>query len=239
MYITRLQKNPFTNTPTHFTKLKYNLKPKQNTGDVLELAVLTAAKQTDDALFERNFAQLRPYYTDCRAALPPSPQEPLVVGLNLLRLLVQNRIAEFHTELELVPPSLLDTAEVAQVAELEQRLMEGAHNKVLAARGSPASPYYVPYLDRLYSTVRDEIASCSEKAYPLLSVKEAIKLLLMSNESELQAYATQRGWEVVGGQVKFQAGAGEDGGNSGKGVLQSMDLINHCLTYAKELERIV
>jgi hypothetical protein len=28
------------------------------------------------------------------------------VGLNLLRLLVANRIAEFHTELELIPPEV-------------------------------------------------------------------------------------------------------------------------------------
>ena len=35
--------------------------------------------------------------------MPPSQNEQLIAGLNLLRLLVQNRIAEFHTELELIP----------------------------------------------------------------------------------------------------------------------------------------
>ena len=29
-----------------------------------------------------------------------------MTGLNLLRLLVQNRIAEFHTELELIPAAV-------------------------------------------------------------------------------------------------------------------------------------
>jgi hypothetical protein len=29
-----------------------------------------------------------------------------MLGLNLLRLLVQNRIAEFHTELELISPEV-------------------------------------------------------------------------------------------------------------------------------------
>ena len=33
----------------------------------------------------------------------PSKAEALTTGLNLMRLLVQNRIAEFHTELELLP----------------------------------------------------------------------------------------------------------------------------------------
>lgn len=39
----------------------------------------------------------------CRSAVPPGKDELLLAGLNLLRLLVQNRIAEFHTELELLP----------------------------------------------------------------------------------------------------------------------------------------
>jgi hypothetical protein len=39
----------------------------------------------------------------CRSLLPPSPQEYPMTGLNLMRLLVENRIAEFHTELELIP----------------------------------------------------------------------------------------------------------------------------------------
>lgn len=35
--------------------------------------------------------------------MQPSPNEHLLTGLNLLRLLVNNRTAEFHVELELIP----------------------------------------------------------------------------------------------------------------------------------------
>lgn len=35
--------------------------------------------------------------------MPQAPQEWVFAGLNLLRLLLANRIAEFHTELELIP----------------------------------------------------------------------------------------------------------------------------------------
>ena len=35
-------------------------------GDVLEFAVLSSVKQKDDAGFERNYSQLRTYYTDTR-----------------------------------------------------------------------------------------------------------------------------------------------------------------------------
>jgi hypothetical protein len=75
-------------------------------GQVLELAVLLSIRLQDEVAFERNFNQLRVYYADARGLLPSSDQEPLLLSLNLLRLLVQNRIAEFHTELELLPPEV-------------------------------------------------------------------------------------------------------------------------------------
>lgn len=60
----------------------------------------------DQQAFERNNQQLRQHYMDSRKALPPSPNEAVLMGLNLLRLLVQNLIAEFHTELEVIPPEV-------------------------------------------------------------------------------------------------------------------------------------
>ena len=41
-----------------------------------------------------------------RSVLPQSPQANIIIGLDLLRLLVENRIAEFHTELELLSPEV-------------------------------------------------------------------------------------------------------------------------------------
>lgn len=43
-------------------------------------------------------------YSPRSTLVPASANEVAMQGLNLLRLLVQNRIAEFHTELELIPP---------------------------------------------------------------------------------------------------------------------------------------
>lgn len=104
-------------------------------GDVYEQGVVLSVKQKDEASFERNFQQLRPYYADvrrvwspfsvtslprkavyspkrargahlCRHMLQQSPNEQLLTGLNLLRLLVHNRTAEFHVELELIPQAV-------------------------------------------------------------------------------------------------------------------------------------
>lgn len=88
-----------------------------------------------------------------------------MVGLNLLRLLVQNRIAEFHTELELLPiestgltsggaPSLQSDPCVRTAIEVEQCLMEGAYTRVLAARQSVPHAAFAYFMDLLMTTVR-------------------------------------------------------------------------------------
>lgn len=52
----------------------------------------------------------------------------------------------------------------------------------------------------------------------------------------LRVLCAQRGWEVKGGRVVFN-GSMEAG--AGAAEVPAVDLINHALTYARELERIV
>jgi 26S proteasome regulatory subunit N12 len=55
-----------------------------------------------------------------------------LLGLNLLWLLTQNRVAEFHTELELLSPNdIQKNVFIRYPVCLEQYLMEGCYNKVL------------------------------------------------------------------------------------------------------------
>lgn len=54
-----------------------------------------------------------------------------LLGLNLLWLLTQNRVAEFHTELELLSPNdIQNNVFIHYPVSLEQHLMEGSYNKV-------------------------------------------------------------------------------------------------------------
>jgi hypothetical protein len=94
-----------------------------------------------------------------RRVLPVSPQENLVIGLNLLRLLVQNRIAEFHTELELIPAAGQADPRVKHAIDLEQHLMEGSYNKILQAQGGAVQVEFIR-----------PIACKSEKQSSLLTV---------------------------------------------------------------------
>ncbi|CAH9141364.1 unnamed protein product [Cuscuta epithymum] len=204
--------------------------------DIYEHAVILAVKMEDQDAFERDFFQLKPYYTDARR-LPLSPQEYPILGLNLLRLLVQNRIAEFHTELELLSPKALEDPCIKHAVELEQSFMEGAYNRVLNARHAVPHETYAYFMDLLAKTVRDEIAGCSEKAYDTLSVSDARQMLLFSSDQELFEYVREEHpeWEIKDGLVIFQKV--KDAAPCKE--IPSLQLINQTLSYARELERII
>lgn len=202
------------------------------------------------------------YYADC-GSLPASERQYPILGLNLLRLLAQNRIAEFHTELELLPVELqLSNEFIKFPAQLEQHIMEGSYNRVLSAKQSGAyAKEGLYFMDLLVDTVRDEIAECSEKAYHSVSAAELQTMLMISSEQarahappppallpsrrrprpltapppgqELREFADQRDWRVANGLVTF-------GGQDDKPLaLPASQLIHESLAYAKELERIV
>lgn len=202
--------------------------------DVYESAVLFTSSNSDDAGFDRNFALLMPYYLELRDVIPLSEKEPLLWGLRLLMLLVQNRIAEFHTMVELLPSGVIKSPEVSQVMELEGWMMQGSYAKVGSAQGSAVSPYYVPLLQRIVMTVRNEIASCSQAAYKTLRVQDA-QVLLGVNASELEDMCSQYGWTLQGEYVVFQ----EPGMQQDRGLPEAEHVIDNCLQYAKELERIL
>uniref|UniRef100_A0A6S9RU20 CSN8/PSMD8/EIF3K domain-containing protein n=1 Tax=Chrysotila carterae TaxID=13221 RepID=A0A6S9RU20_CHRCT len=203
--------------------------------EALELGALLAVRAADTPAFERHVSQLKSYYTDCGALLPASERQWPILGLNLLRLLAQNRIAEFHTELELVPPELMHTnVYIKFPAQLEQHIMEGSYNRVLVAKNESVYEQEGMYfMDMLVDTVREEIAECSEKAYVSIGASELQSLLMLADETELAQYAEQRGWRVSGGVVTF--GDGEPK----LLALPATQLIAETLAYAKELERIV
>ncbi|XP_042501690.1 26S proteasome non-ATPase regulatory subunit 8 homolog A-like isoform X1 [Macadamia integrifolia] len=205
--------------------------------DIYEHAVVLSVRTEDQDAFERDFFQLKPYYTDTGGRLPPSPQEYPILGLNLLRLLVQNRIGEFHTELELLSPVALENPCIKHAVELEQSFMEGAYNRVLSARQTVPHETYVYFMDLLAKTVRDEIGGCSEKAYDYLSISDAKQMLMFSSEHELLEYVKEEHpeWEIKNGFVFFQKA--KDSAPCKE--IPSLQLINQTLSYARELERIV
>lgn len=89
------------------------------------------AKRTFSQKFCRYMAQLKCYYFDYQNCLEESAYKYQLLGLNLLFLLSQNRVAEFHTELELLPMEhIQNDVYIRHPLSIEQYLMEGSYNKV-------------------------------------------------------------------------------------------------------------
>ncbi|KAL0070898.1 regulatory particle non-ATPase [Marasmius tenuissimus] len=206
--------------------------------DILEIGAIWSIRTRDVPSFDRYFSQLQSFYTDYSSILPPSKREYPIRGLNLIRLLTQNRIADFHTTLESLPLSADAIGEnpyIRHPVNLEQWLMEGSYSKVWNAREEAPAEEYKFFVDSLMGTIRNEIASCEEVAYETLPLKDAATLLFFTNQSEFLSFAKQRGWQVdLGSSTITFMRKGEE-----QTEIQKEKLIRASLGYARELEQIV
>ncbi|KAJ7499066.1 SAC3/GANP/Nin1/mts3/eIF-3 p25 family-domain-containing protein [Mycena latifolia] len=195
--------------------------------EILEIGAFWSIRTQDVPSFDRYFSQLQTFYTDY-TNLPPSQNEYPVRGLHLIRLLTQNRIADFHTALESLPAAAVESPYIAHPVNLERWLMEGSYAK------TPATEYGY-FVDSLMGTIRNEIASCEETAYESLPLKDAATLLFFNSQSDLLVFAQERGWEVnlTLGTITF-AKKGEETMD-----IPKEKIIAASLLYARELEQIV
>merc|ERR1711971_440409 len=166
--------------------------------DVLEIGALWSIAKRDIPSFERYMAQLKIYYMDYKDNLPDSTYRFQLLGLNLLCLLAQNRLAEFHTELELLPvKELQNNIYIKHPVSMEQYLMEGSYNKVFLAKGNVPADNYNFFIDILLNTIRNEIASCIEKAYEKIALSEAARMLFFETVKPMKEYAGKRNWNMA------------------------------------------
>ncbi|SGZ07116.1 BQ5605_C031g10993 [Microbotryum silenes-dioicae] len=244
--------------------------------DVLEFGALFSIKTEDVPSFERYMSLLSAFYAE-PSQVSPSQNRAALSALSLLRLLSQNRIAEFHTTLETLSSDLILSREITWVLEvscrvfpnlnscpppkqanrfrstqLERSLMEGSYSKVYSLCSNPSNLPRVEFkyfISTLLSTVRSEIASCDERAYATLPLRDAQTLLFFSNETEVREFAKERGWTVDEGKgiIRFGVQSGPLKGKStdagwGLGGDKEMNkerIVASVVGYAKELESIV
>ena len=91
----------------------------------------------------------------------------------------------------------------------------------------------------LVGTIRSEIASCSEKAYPSLPIANAKNLLFLESEGSVVEFAQGRGWVVKDGRIYFPLQQGEGVRNEKEILVASGQVIENTIGYARELETIV
>ncbi|KAI9032111.1 COP9 signalosome [Hyaloraphidium curvatum] len=204
--------------------------------DVLEIGAQYSIRVKDIPAFERYVSQLKTYHNDYTNILPPSSRMYPIIGLNLLRLLAQNRISDFHTELETIDPEQLQSnIYIQHPVEVEQCLMEGSYNKVWNSRQNVPTEDYLLFMDILMDTIRSEIADCSEKAYTSLPLSDAATLLHFKTNDEVLAFAKERDWKVDPATKKIHFATAD----SSLTDIPRDKIVSMMISYAKELERIV
>ena len=206
--------------------------------NALELGVLLSVADDDLEAFARNMSQLKPYYaalSSCKAAT--TERKCHVLGLNLMHLLVENRLSEFHAELELLSEDEAGTPYVSFPITLERQLMVGSYDEVLDAGSNVPDPSYSFFMENLLETVRDSIADCIEVSYKSMKLVDAVTMMKFESTEELQEYLQEKreDWIVEGDKLMFQPPS-----MGSKAVdIPSMKLMAQSLSYATELERIV
>ncbi|KIY49509.1 proteasome 26S subunit [Fistulina hepatica ATCC 64428] len=206
--------------------------------NILEMGAFCSIRAQDVPAFDRYFAQLQTFYSDYNSVLPPSQREYPIRGLHLVRLLTQNRIADFHATLESLPLPAKEIASnpyIAHPVNLERWLMEGSYSKVWSARERAPTEEYKFFIDSIMGTIRNEIASCAESAYNSLPLKDAATLLFFTSQPELATFADKRNWRIdlTTSTIHFSRKTEE------KLEIPKQKLITSYLTYARELEMIV
>ncbi|XP_014237546.1 26S proteasome non-ATPase regulatory subunit 8 [Trichogramma pretiosum] len=211
--------------------------------NVLEIGAEWSIATKDVASFERYMSLLKVYYYDYASALPASAYQYQLLGLNLLHLLSQNRVAEFHTELELLPIGQCQQDVYLRVPlSLEQYLMEGSYNKIFLARHNVPAESYGFFVDQLLGTVRREIGACLEAACDKISLQDATRMLNLDSGRatlELVEAAPDLDWRLEpDGCFHFSAKRDKRRAEAAE-QLPSAEFAALKIDYARELERIV
>jgi 26S proteasome regulatory subunit N12 len=201
--------------------------------EALELGVLLTVSEGDLDAFARSMAQLKPYYGGGVA----TSRKCHILGLNLMHLLVDNRLSEFHSELELLTEQEASNIFVSFPINLERQLMVGIYDEVLNAGRNVPDPSYQFFVDNLLQTVRDSIADCVEVSYKTMTMADAMTMMKFDTPQALREYVQEcrDDWIVEGDTLCFQPPPM----GSKASDIPSMKLISQSLSYATEMERIV
>eukprot|EP00605_Chrysophyceae_sp_TOSAG23-4_P002619 GSChrysophyteH1.ASY1.ANO1.2891.1 assembled CDS len=201
--------------------------------EAYEQAVFFSIVCEDREAFQRAVSTLRDFYTGVKTA---SENQSTVLGLSLLHLLVENKLAEFHSELELLTEEQRSHPHISFCTSLDQHLMVGSYDQVMAAAAKPPVPYYTFFLKSLLETVRTNIAECAAASYSTLSMQGAAEIFMFNRLEDTRVFITEQypEWVVEGDQIDLRAIK-----QAKSEEIASQRIIEQTLGYATEMERIV
>jgi len=177
-----------------------------------------------------------------RGILPESSKKNSVLGLYLLYLLSQNKISEFHVELQSIPSSDHSNIYINVPVSLEQYFVDGNYAKVLATKNVPLDAYNF-FISKFIDTVRTEIARSVEVSYNQLTLQDAWEIFMLENVDELKQFVERESgmdaedrtisWIIQDNYLTFVTV------NVEKEAVPAKKMMYQVLEYANELQRIV
>lgn len=205
--------------------------------ETLEHAVLLCCRRKALDDMQAYYAQLRTYYHDFDG-MPASERCHLLLGLNLMRLLVTSKISEFHAELETIPLASHDNLYVRFPLLLERQLMEGSYHRLLHSRAQVPSTDYLPLVEMLENTVRDEIARCIPKSFPSLGIAAAQSMLMLTTEKDTLAFGQKQAWSRSANGSEFVFG-GTEADLASRRELPLKSILQEHVHYCALLQQVV
>lgn len=207
------------------------------TRDLLEIDALVAAIKGDLQAFSVSISAVMSFYSTLR---DESANKFLLQGLNLMYLLVSNRLSDFHVFLEQIEQRIqTGNPYISTPVKLEQSLMEGAYNKIVLTEKNIPSPYYASFVRIMMDTVRGEIASNLERSFKRLPTRDAQQLLLLDDQVRLTQFANDRKWKLDGSAYVFDNEEKMETDEAPKSSLDTHRIARQTIYYAKQLEMIV
>ena len=212
--------------------------------EVNELEMELSCICKNERAFELSYLQVKPFYFDYIKGILKKQSEKYLyyVGLYLLFLLSNNRTSDFSTELELLNLNDKNNAYIKVSIDIEQCIVEGNYSHMARLKNSTDENYNY-YLNKFDDTIRFQIARSMEKSYDSLKNNDAMQLLMLKNENDLNEFIRQQNenpredreiiWKKEGQKIKFIPI------NENKASIPAYRIFNDSLLLGIETEKIV
>eukprot|EP00484_Ammonia_sp_Unknown_P023899 CAMPEP_0197037526 /NCGR_PEP_ID=MMETSP1384-20130603/14714_1 /TAXON_ID=29189 /ORGANISM="Ammonia sp." /LENGTH=254 /DNA_ID=CAMNT_0042467839 /DNA_START=49 /DNA_END=813 /DNA_ORIENTATION=+ len=170
----------------------------------LEIGAQIAINTRDLQMFDRVITQLKQYYLMENIG-KLSKQRQHLMGLYLMYLLTENRLGDFHVEIELLSFADLDSEFIKFPMEIEQSMMEGSYQKIIDAKSKPPNKTYTILLNKLSETVRSEISKSLQAVHSKMPLKDALGMLSLNDVDTLKQHikSNDLNWSIDGQTLHF------------------------------------
>ncbi|KAK8815363.1 hypothetical protein WA158_003575 [Blastocystis sp. Blastoise] len=185
----------------------------------------------DTSSVERNYKQYRAF---CPNDSNEERRNQLKT-IYLMSLLSENKLGQFHCEIELLNEKEMNDPYISFSLNLEHAISEGNYNKVLSSFDNIPIPSLRGFVEPLIITVRSEIDDCVHCSYRQMNINTLQHYLYFNTKDELLNYIHEKHpeWVLENDMVIFTKKQEKHA------TIDTKTSLNNYLYYSMETENIV